>query len=397
MPRCWRLLATAIFTLLLTSTGHSVAQKRTIKPVEFSRIAQSCFFERVRTQISYVKSKYTEAFVAERLISYLGKPVALLTREAARRFCETDIAPLYVKAHKEALADIRKRKSEMPDLAKLSESIELNDKFLQVTANLFINHTVSGHTDLTRRALYALPAELQFEQHARNLIVAASQTPDLYRWEDERYHAHTCIHPDTHTRKCHPDRSEVADRERAIRDSQTVFIGLIGEIMSQILRRIRERAYGRALFWMGVGCHALQDLVYHRGITLRQHAGLSYAVTDSDPDVPKGSLKAERERDAALYCKSFMETVLRRSNADKRYLQMWMPSRGHDLRELAKQEFGSDTDMNTFSLLNYWWLSRAYANGRRPMSELVPGKNGLIEWDVDQVMSAVRQRIEAQG
>jgi len=61
--------------------------------------------------------------------------------------------------------------------------------------------------------------------------------------------------------------------------------------MEKMFRRVREKSYRRALFWIGVGCHAIQDLVYHRGMTLSQHAGLSFVLKDSDPDAPKGKLR----------------------------------------------------------------------------------------------------------
>ena len=372
------LLGTLLELVVSAGEDHAMSQG------DFARDVQACFYEQIYKQkVGYQKSLFTEAFIAERLISHFEDGSEKLTHSNANLFCKNKLIPLYVQAHAEAQINIKEESTEQDNiLAPLgSEAIELNNKFIQITNNFFLRHNTTGHSDLTQLALQQLPKDLLPSPDGIKLIVRASQTPDLYRWEKENYHAHTKAH-------------KTVNRAKAIGDSQEIFKTLMKEIMDRILQRVREKNYPAGLFWIGVACHPLQDLVYHRGITLSQHAGLSYVLDNSDPDFPTGTLFQSRVDQSVSYCKMFIETALKKTADAQSHLLRWTIPNNFDLRDLAQREFDNDTDMTAISLLKYWWLSRAYLNGERPMSELGTGNNGLISWNVEEVVLEVWTRLE---
>ena len=261
-----------VIVLTVLSLGHTAARADQNIPIArdaFIDNARSCFDDGIRKEFSdYKRSPSIEAYLAERLFRILGRPASGFTRAAAKNFCTRDLIPTY-KAAYDAAVEEKNKEPDDPILAKLGlVQIEHNNVFIQWTNNAFLRHNTTGHSELTKSALEALPSKSQLDEWARRLVVRASQSPDLYRWNQQRYHAHTIL-------------AKSGDRAAAIEKSQREFIQLVIQIMLASAEKIQNGDYASALFWMGVGCHPLQDLVYHRGMTLRQHAGLSYAVDNS--------------------------------------------------------------------------------------------------------------------
>jgi len=121
-------LCLCIFLFGILMSNKAFAQPE-FSQKEFAKTVHRCFYEKVREAINYVESNYTEAYIAERLFHYFEQSNAELTSEAALTFCTDHMVPLYTKAHNSALKEIRREKNKEPDLAKLSQAIELHDKF----------------------------------------------------------------------------------------------------------------------------------------------------------------------------------------------------------------------------------------------------------------------------
>ena len=390
-------LAALALTALLFVWATPLRAEASVTSDKFSKLAQECFIVGTTEALGYrPESVYAQAFVAERLMAYLSGDDPRLTQSAADALCKSDIIPNYIEGRKRAVKDMQAQQARKPDLAPLDEPIELNDKFAQFTANRFIAHIKTGHTELTRMAMDALPTDLRLGAAAKTFVAIASQTPDLYRFGDERYHAHTCFNPVLEKNRCHDEVDPpTRDRGTMVADSQKLYVQLMADLMKQVLRRAEQREYGRALFWLGAACHPMQDLAFHQGITVRQHAGLSYVV-GNDPDGTDGPEGKRKVANAAEFCRIFVETALRRAGEHLSYLTSWKPKSGFNLRRLADDEFGSSSDMNTATLVSYWSLSRRYVFNADNLSELRREPNGLIIWDLDDVMARVRNAIGAE-
>ena len=372
-----------VIVLAIILLGHAAARADQNTPINrdaFINIARSCFNDGIRTDVAdYKRSPSTEAYLAERLFSVLGRSASELTRAAAEIFCKGDLIPTYKAAYAAVVAAANEDPDD-PILAKLGFlRIEHKNKFIQWTNNLFLRHNTTGHSELTEMALDALPSELQLGKWARRLVVRASQSPDLYRWSQERYHAHSVL-------------DELSKRASAIKKSWQKFVMLVSQIMLASVEQVQNGDFASALFWMGAGCHPLQDLVYHRGMTLRQHAGLSYAVENRDPDLPTGALFRQRVDEGVSYCKFFVQNVLIRAGERARQLREWQPGENFDFTKLAEEKFRGEPDMTVGALYDYRKLADPYKLGERPLAELASG-NGLIEWEVKAVMLAIKDRI----
>jgi len=327
-------------------------------------------------------SVYRRVFVFEQIEKHLvnqdGQPGALFT-EDPKRFCEERL----IKVYREAVLAARKRQKESsPDILAPSGTrpIESDKFFIEKTQNLTGKHIV-GHSDITEAAIDRLPSRIRFSPSARELVSRSSQSPDLYRWNQERYHAHTPTYKPG-------DRT---DRARNIAKGQQDFRELLVTLTDQFKRHARDGAYNRALFILGLGLHAVQDLVYHRGMTLQQHAGLSYTV-NRNPDLPKGGLERQRSEEAVVLSVQFIERLFTTLANDSRSgLLSWAPSDTFSFREIARSVFNSDEDISVSALISYWALSNDYRTGNRPTAELsqtddCANHDGLACWIPQDVL-----------
>ncbi len=390
------LLALGIFSLLSLSPVPAESNDDENNTGHFVDAVMTCFNEEMIERAGeFNRSLYTDVYVGQRAAMYAMREGADISPEAAKDFCLLNLVPEYVGLREAAMENRRKVQAAQPNLASLSEPIELDGEFIDEVNNFFLNHTKTGHTDLTWRALDGLRNNFTLSEFAKQLIVKASQTPDLYQWENELYHAHTCKHPDPTMLTCHADRDEIQDRHRAVSESKSLFIELVSAIVRVSRQRVTENSYAGALFWLGAGCHAVQDLAYHRGMTLIQHAGLSFIPTYGgamDPDKPRAKLRAEKERQAAENCAMLVSAVFDQLSSDQFHqLEFWTPAVGEDVYELAEKEFAKTPDMSSSALAAYMVLARKYLV--RSLSELDAIKDGSAIWEVDEVMASIREKI----
>jgi hypothetical protein len=142
-----------------------------------------------------------------------------------------------------------------------------------------ISH-VSAHADLMRHALGAPSvsrqlARLRLDMCARGLLIHAAQMPDLYLFEHALWHARS--------RMC----VNAAGFQQACPADEDAFVQLVVQSVHRAQRVFTAGDLPGAMLLLGAVAHAVQDLSYHRGMTLAEQAGLTY-VAHSNPDHPHG-------------------------------------------------------------------------------------------------------------
>src|SRR5262245_27479553 len=115
-----------------------------------------------------------------------------------------------------------------------------------------IGRHFAGHSDISRDAAHS---RNDLSQGAKELFAAASQGPDLFRWDDDRYHAQTA-HYDSADRK-------LAQQEQ----SMARYLALLSNLAVEVRSRADSGDSQNAIILMGFATHMIQDLVYHRGMT----------------------------------------------------------------------------------------------------------------------------------
>lgn len=227
-------------------------------------------------------SSYTEVAIAEFLIERIED-----FREMDEEdFCRHVLFPEYLKGYREAVS--REQEGRDAVLAPLgSDAIDAEDLIIQLSHNYYFKHYL-GHSDITRKALKTLnsdePEYSEFFKHFKELchckiskesmdiLAKATQLPDIYKWDNETYHAHSPSFPN------------------GVKQGLVDYI----EFLIKQIELLREDAANDtydAVIRLGGILHMIQDLVYHHGITLAQHSGLAYIKNQSfnNPDFPPGS------------------------------------------------------------------------------------------------------------
>jgi hypothetical protein len=342
-------------------------------------------------------SSATAIYVAERLVADIRfneeahKLDGAIFRLDPETFCQEILFEPYVASLPAAAAELNKQSA--GGLAPLgTDEIESTSVIVEKYQNLFGKHH-SGHSDLTVDAIRTYTTYgTEFSKQAEALVRKASQSPDMYRWSDGRYHAHTPEY----------DPGDAAVREKTILEGQVAFTQLMCRLMAAFTREAEQHDYERSLFLLGVMSHSVQDLTYHHGITLRQHAGLSY-VSNRNPDLPSGVEGMELKRRAIANT----EWVLKQSQKKVSptiwaAISQWVPTGGFSYMETAASVFGAEggsasQDISARALVDYWLLSVPYLLGWRSTNELAATacteRTGLACWDVPAVLKAVEDEL----
>lgn len=261
--------------------------------------------------------------------------------------------------------------------------IESSSAFVQFTSNAFSSHN-RGHWDLTREAVGEAP-DLAFSKDALALISSASQAPDLFKWSDERFHAHTDEYRN----------ADAADRAAKLESGKERF----RKLLASLLERVRQKSAtglddAEALFLLGAAAHLVQDLVYHRGMTLRQHAGLAY-YAKRNPDYPEGTLAKERWREAVALSRRVVFRTGELVGAPAwRRMQGWTVQPSVNIRALGERVFGRE-DIGVPALIDYYLMMVPYATGSRDRDELTDhgcnADKGLACWEPETLVNEALQ------
>lgn len=389
MVRFWTVVACAAAVMAGLSSATELSDRQELQ--KRTQSIENCFAARISelrslgelepSQDTQLRDVFIFEQIEKHLLGAYGKPGLFFT-DAPGSFCEEHL----VKPYLDAVAGARKRqKDSNPDILAPAgmRPIESDSFFIQSTQNLTGRH-IKGHSDITEEAIDRMPSQLRFNPTARELVSRASQAPDLYRWSQERYHAHTP----------HYQPSDRSDRSHKILQGKRTFQELLNTSLRHFQKYAGDGAFDRALFVLGSSLHAVQDLVYHRGMTLQQHAGLSYVV-NRNPDTPMGAQERKRFDEAIGLTLNFVESSFSTLAIDARAgLLSWKPSDDFSFQDLARSIFSGREDIGVMTLISYWELSGAYRSGERPLQELAQSEdcsddNGLACWIPSDVLGGL--------
>jgi len=339
------------FTAALAACVHSPAAPGAdlVEPVARAEAVQRC----VRADFQASQLLYTgtvESFVVEDI----DRNFERFTAAAPEVFC------------KELIARYPKGRA-LPG----NDDIESDREIIAFVQNHTWGH-VLGHSDIT--GLVCLDATLGWalDGDACKLLRSASQSPDFFHWYEDAYHAQT--------REDLPGSQ--AERESA---SSAQFLEHLQRHLDAARDAKRRGEDGRAIFELGLGLHGVQDLVFHQGLTLRQHAGLSFYL-GKNPDKPPGDGEDGRIREAARVSARLLRHFERTRGVFLGELAGWSKPAGFQYLANAKAWTGAKEDISVTGLVKYWALSLPYRFGTRA-DDLSEGKRA--RWDVEQVLMRI--------
>ncbi|MEH6474691.1 MAG: hypothetical protein V7727_03330 [Sneathiella sp.] len=265
--------------------------------------------------------------------------------------------------------------------------------------NDYIGEHIYGHSEITSQAIRALHAEDKTNFNPSlgfyNLMMAASQAPDTYGWDNDAYHAHSA-----HYECCNQE-----DRKNGMKAGQKEFINLFKHHYNLA---IREKRTPVAAIHMGALLHMVQDLVYHRGITLIQHAGLSY-VLGQDPDSPEGAEKfpvfeggsaaESRFNEAVLLSKNILSAVfLNLHKNTKKQLMNWKHDNNYNINTSMVIAYRKELNEKTVAIEMgvYVASSMLYTfHFRNPDIDLVEDdRTGLAYWNLEETVKLLSLKME---
>jgi len=400
-------MARALVLVAILLLGCCVAHAQATDAAVLSKRAddvEKCFKEKfalyaaTQSSLDLRYTGLTAIFVAEqvardaRFNQGTGKVEGPLMQMSVPAYCEEVLYKPYVRTLEDALA--ARAKASAGGLAPFgSEDIEADSLFVQGYQDLIGRHS-KGHSDIARAALETMARvqKIAVTPEAVTLVARASQTPDLYRWNDGRYHAHT---PEFAAGK--PD-----ERIQSMSSGMKAFGKLVCDLSTTFVELVKVGAKEESLFMIGVIGHAVQDLEYHRGMTMSQHSGLSYVVSlnPDSPDIPKAAEIERRSIEGTVWMMQLLRG--RVGNAQWQSLFKWKPLGDFSFRGTAERVYGLKggtrvQDMKVSALASYWNLSLAYRSGERPRSELEVescSKDGGIScWDAAEVRKQIEARL----
>ncbi len=402
-------LIAQIICLMLTAWA-APANTHAVQPDDFTaraKAADKCFSAKLQDYARRNKTlpvgygSLTSIYVAEQTIKNVyiehttGKLKGPIFDLSTEDFCRQILFDPYIALLPQAL---KQQADETRDgLAPFgTDEIEASSIFVQSYQDLIGKH-YRGHSDITREAMRRLNASGEsFSEPSITFIARASQTPDLYRWNDERYHAHT---PDY-------DPTDLSARQLSIKSGKTKFVGLTCSLLSAQTEQSSIGSIEESLFIFGMLAHAVQDLAFHRGMTMRQHAGLSYAV-GRNPDFPEAASAKSIEESAidnTIWIIRLAKTRL--TQTQWRAMEIWKPLGDFSFSGIASRAFSlkggpKEQDMKTLALLEYWNLAFPFRTGARPLSELevtdCTSASDLACWNSTEVREMIKSKIERVG
>jgi hypothetical protein len=398
--RCMVLVVLFLFYCpVLAHSQHESQKNVELIILDFVKEAKNCFFKIMSSEKGenllggdqFKKTPLTEAFIFEQFAKYAKGHIGIvsngfsLTNEEAKLFCEEQLVRQYSLKYQEV------KKTQDPktiDLGKVGLlNIELTNSFIDTINNKLLPHE-RGHSEFTIDALSCLKdhnEDYNFSDDALLLIAKGSQSPDIYRWEEEVFHAHT------------PAFESSFEKDQAIRTGKENFIWEVIQNLENfkevMTNKDRLGAATSGLLILGVVSHMVQDLVFHRGITLKQHSGLSYAL-DRDPDVPKNYEIARKRRDESVKYTKFILKQAKKMIPEDRWLAIknWKKSDNFYFPKYAIKYFGNEANMDSWNLTKYWLKHVSYRIGKNK-EQLEEERLAL--WNVPSVMVEIESQLNS--
>lgn len=391
--RISQLMFCIIYVLLSMLPKHGYAAEADTTLVrEWSVKIENCFAQKL-TNLSLADprfpiepSGFAKMFIFEQVTKALPQAAALedweqLAATPVETFCEKRLMEPYKDAYLKGLKDLQN--TTKGSLAPLGTGkIESSSIFVELTHNNLTSHT-KGHFDITKEVLQKYSKDFVFSTQAIALMSSASQMPDLYAWQDERFHAHTNEYAE----------GDASDRALKIKESKDRFVKLLAELLTKAQTSASVFDDAEAIFQLGVACHLVQDLVYHRGMTLRQHAGLSYYVMQN-PDFPGGAVGESRWNEATEMTRKVLlrARALLGEGVWQRLLN-WTPNAYFNFQKVTKIIFIRGEDIGLGPLIEYYLMINPYVSGSRSATELMDNgcasPSGLACWRPSMVIADI--------
>lgn len=378
------------YVLLLLLGGVSSARAAEVapeKPDQSAIVARSarlhdCFLEGLRHLEREDQTLKTSPLAEAYFLDQLPDDPRDLLRMNIEAFC-VQIVQGYKFAHKASQRSLTQDKKQKPALGGAgTRPIDSQSSFLRFAQKNSAASHIAGHSDITETAVKGLVAP-RFGDDALILLARAAQAPDLYRWNSDSHHAQTPEHG-------------IDDRATRIQAGKAAFLALELELLERFRLAAQNPATAdQALFILGIACHAIQDLAYHRGMSLREHSGLSY-FRNRNPDTPPAGEREQRQKVATTYTARIL-TLARNMVGESvwRHLVSWEHPGEWDFFRLASQVFNQrEQDMTSTALLDYWMMSLDYRLGRRNRAELDLAARGT--WDADKLVDEVEAKTRSR-
>jgi hypothetical protein len=260
--------------------------------------------------------------------------------------------------------------------------IDATPAFARASGNRSLLHMLE-HDELTRAALREEMGGRVFPVF--EAVGKSAQLSDLFRWTELRYHGQTDGHPPTH-------------RQPEIASSKEAFAGILVASIIEFVRHAHAGAADNsAAIHLGIACHAIQDVVFYRGMTRQQLAGLTF-LQGKDPAQPTAALRAEARRWTRQVIRTAREALANDAHW-KRFLAQ--PAASPDDYALSvKRAFSDNTDVPIFGLrplIEHWHSHLAFRRTPDATSTLEPGPAGLIVWEIAPLFARAREQLESNG
>jgi hypothetical protein len=238
------------------------------------------------------------------------------------------------------------------------------------------------HADLTRAVL--TEATGGKPRPIFDMVSFGAQVSDVVRWGDVRYHGQAEDH-------------DASMRESEDPTDQEAFVGRVIVSLGSFVTAVREEKYPRAAIWLGIACHAMQDLSFHHGMTRQQLAGLHYYVGED----PSGPGTAAAHAEARRWTKEIV-AIAKDALKDEVRWQRLLNAKpiGYNRTDALKTFFHDDPPvpgMTFTNLATHWAQHLVYKFKPEMRFELGNGPKGLLNWDASKLIERVRRGLANSG
>lgn len=224
----------------------------------------------------------------------------------------------------------------------------------------FIGLGQPGHYQVTEDVALAFG----FARPAQLLLADAVMDPDFYEWDHAAAHAQT-------------GNDEQGRQSETQPEAVKHLYAWLDDKVIRVQERLRAGQPREALYWLGYGLHAIEDLAAHQGITNGEHSYLS--AIEQNPD-----LRPQALEEARRFAYRFL-WVLR----DKLGEADWKRLLHDQAGPLGPREkdalIGHGWDLSLPALLVY----KAQGDFYHRQAE-----RSQIHWNTDQVLSGYLERLE---
>jgi hypothetical protein len=323
--------------------------------------------------VAYRRNVFTELYVFDFLFGApdrLKAPEAELCAQAGREY----------RKHFLPVAAVRARGNRAGTPAAMPPAVDAEPEFVRAAGGPSALHLLD-HAEITRAALRELTGGRL--RPAFEAVVGAAVQTAILRFNETLINANTEDH-------------EPAARATVVAQNEQAFVDRLAKSLVNFAGHVRNGYFANASLELAVACHAGQDLVFHRGLTRQQQAGLRFAAHRDPSGSTPAAARSEAKRvtrELLLLARATLEPAQWQSFVD------WTPPLGYDPANARRMYFHDDgalAPLGLISMLHRWSLQLGYRNSPTAQADLAEGA-GLARWDVKRVLERVRQVLPPSG